>query len=87
MVKGKNTGKLSLPKGTEFEIQVLKSPVSTTSGGENIWSAARYVSTPNMSASHDFGEFANNLIPNGDFDVKWTPPKAIRDDVPNQKGA
>lgn len=93
MVKGANdvwTGKLSLPKGTEFEIQVLKSSVSTTSGGENIRSAARYASTLNMSASHDFGEFTNNLIPNGDFDegqVKWTPPKAIRDDVPNQKGA
>lgn len=84
MVKGANdvwTGKLSLPKGTEFEIQVLKSSVSTTSGGENIWSAARYASTLNMSASHDFGEFTKNLIPNGDFDegqVKWTPAEAIR---------
>lgn len=43
-----------------------------------------------MPASHDFGEFTDNLIPNGDFDegkVKWTPPEAIFDtSVPAQSG-
>lgn len=83
MVKGKNdvyTGKLSLPKGTKFDIKILKSTVSTTSGGDNTWSAVRYASTLNMPASHDFGEFADNLVPNGDFDegqVKWTPTSSI----------
>lgn len=84
MVKDENnvwTGKLTLPKGTKFDIKILKSTVSTTSGGDNTWSAVRYASTLNMSASHDFGEFTDNLIPNGNFDegrVKWTPPEAIR---------
>lgn len=71
MVKDDNdvwTGKLTLPKGTKFEIQVMKSTVSTTSGGENKWSAARYKSILDMSASYDFGEFTTNLIPNGSFD-------------------
>lgn len=77
MVKGDDdvwTGVLSLPKGTKFDIKILKSTVSTTSGGNNTWTAVRYVSTLNMSASHDFGEFTDNLIPNGNFDegnVKW----------------
>lgn len=84
MVKGANdvyTGELSLPKGTNFAIKILKSTVSTTSGGDNDWSAVRYASTLNTSTSYDFGEFADNLIPNGDFDegqVKWTPAEAIR---------
>lgn len=84
MVKGEGdiwTGKLSLPKGTKFDIKILKSTVSTTSGGNNTWSAVRYTSTLNISASHDFGEFTDNLIPNGSFDedsVKWTPDSAIR---------
>lgn len=84
MVKGANdvyTGELSLPKGTKFDIKILKSTVSTTSGGDNTWSAIRYASTLNLSATHDFGEFADNLIPNGNFDeepVKWTPAAAIR---------
>lgn len=84
MVKGANdvwTGELSLPKGTKFDIQILKSTVSTTSGGNNTWSALKYASTLNNSASHDFGEFTNNLIPNGKFDegpVKWTPAEAIK---------
>lgn len=59
MVKGENnvwTGELSLPKGTKFDIKILKSTVSTTSGGNNTWSAVRYASTLNTSASHDFGE-------------------------------
>lgn len=83
MVKGENnvyTGELSLPKGTKFDIKILKSTVSTTSGGDNAWSAVRYSSTLNMSASHDFGEFTDNLIPNGNFDegqVKWTPKEQI----------
>lgn len=83
MVKGENdvwTGELSLPKGTKFDIKILKSTVSETSGGDNTWSAVRYASTLNMSASHDFGEFTDNLIPNGDFDegqVKWTPATLI----------
>lgn len=71
MVKGKNgvwAGELSLPKGTKFDIKILKSTVSTTSGGDNTWSAVRYASTLNNSASHDFGEFTDNLIPNGNFD-------------------
>ena len=84
MVKDDNdvwTGNLTLPKGTKFEIQVMKSTVSTTSGGVNKWSATRYKSVLNTPASYDFGEFATNLVPNGDFDegqVKWTPPEAIR---------
>lgn len=83
MVKGDDdvyTGELSLPKGTKFDIKILKSTVSTTSGGDDTWSAVRYVSTLNTSTSHDFGEFTDNLIPNGNFDegqVKWTPAEAI----------
>lgn len=83
MVKDDNdvwTGTLTLPKGTKFEIQTMKSTVSTTSGGVNKWSATRYRSILNMPASYDFGEFTTNLIPNGDFaegPVKWTPAEAI----------
>ncbi len=79
MVKGDDdvyTGELSLPKGTKFDIKILKSTVSETSGGDNAWSAIRYASTLNNSASHDFGEFTDNLIPNGDFEkgtVGWNP--------------
>lgn len=78
MTKGENgvyTGVLALPKGSKFDIKILKSTVSTTSGGNNVWSAVRYSSVLNASASHDFGEFADNLIPNGNFDeglAKWT---------------
>lgn len=84
MVKGDDdvyTGELSLPKGSKFDIKILKSTVSTTSGGDNTWSAVRYASTLNTSTSHDFGEFTDNLIPNGSFDegqVKWTPAEAIK---------
>ena len=70
------TGELPLPKGTKFDIKILKSTVSTTSGGNNAWSAVRYASTLNASASHDFGEFTDNLIPNGNFEegpAKRTP--------------
>lgn len=71
MVKGDDdvyVGELSLPRGTKFDIKILKSTVSTTSGGDNAWSAVRYASILNMSASHDFGEFTDNLIPNGNFE-------------------
>lgn len=84
MVKGENdvyTGELSIPKGAKFDIKILKSTVSTTSGGDNTWSAIRYESTLNTSASHGFGEFTDNLIPNGNFDegqVKWTPAKCVK---------
>lgn len=83
MVKGANdvyAGELSLPKGTKFDIKILKSTVSTTSGGDNTWSAVRYASTLNTSTSHDFGEFIDNLLPNGNLDegqVKWTPAKCV----------
>ena len=86
MVKGENdvyTGELYLTRGSKFAIKILKSTVSTTSGGDNTWSAAKYSSTLNNSASHDFGEFTDNLIPNGNFDegkVKWTPTDAIMSD-------
>lgn len=86
MVKGENnvyTGNLSLPKGTKFDIKILKSTVSTTSGGDNTWSAVRYASTLNMSTSHGFGEFTDNLVPNGNFEegpVKWTPAECISKD-------
>lgn len=84
MVKGDDdvwVGELSLPRGTKFDIKILRSTVTTTSGGDNTWSAVRYRSTLNLSASHDFGEFTDNLIPNGSFDegaVKWTPTNAIK---------
>lgn len=84
MVKGANdvyAGELSLPKGTKFDIKILKSTVSTTSGGDNTWSAVRYASTLNTSTSHDFGEFTDNLIPNGNLDkeqVGWTPDTVIK---------
>lgn len=92
MVKDENnvwTGKLTLPKGTKFEIQTMKSTVSTTSGGVNKWSATRYRSILNMPASYDFGEFTTNLVPNGNFDegqVKWTPAEAIMENA-NAKSA
>lgn len=66
MVKGDDdvyVGELSLPRGTKFDIKILKSTVSTTSGGGNTWSAVRYASTLNKSTLHDFGEFTDNLIP------------------------
>lgn len=83
MVKGDGdiyTGKLSLPRGTEFDIKILKSTVSTTSGGNNTWSAVRYASTLNKSTSHDFGEFTGNLAPSTSIkDGKWTPVECMSD--------
>lgn len=83
MTKGEDglyTGVLTLPKGTRFDIKILKSTVSTTSGGNNVWSASRYSSVLNTSASHDFGEFTDNLIPNGNFEggeARWVPSDCI----------
>lgn len=83
MVKGANdvyTGELSLPKGTKFDIKILKSTLSSTSGGVNTWSAVKYASTLNTSTSYDFGEFIDNLI-NGNLDkgqVGWTPDTVIK---------
>lgn len=83
MTKGENgvyTGVLTLPKGTMFRPKVMKSTVDGTSGGTNIWSATSYSSLLNSDGAYDFGEFTNNLIPNGNFeegDVKWTPSGCI----------
>lgn len=91
MVKGANdvyTGELSLPKGTKFDIKILKSTVSTPYGGDNTWSAVRYASILNTSTSHDFGEFIENLIPNGNFEkgnVNWDPPSIVKRDYANSE--
>lgn len=83
MTKGEDgvySGVLTLPKSTPFDIKILKSSVSGTSGGNNVWSAVRYASVLNSDSAHDFGEFTDNLVPNGDFeegDVKWTPAGKI----------
>lgn len=83
MTKGEDgvyTGVLTLPKGTMFRLKVMKSTVDGTSGGINIWSATSYSSVLNSHGTYDFGEFTNNLIPNGSFedgDVKWTPTGCI----------
>lgn len=83
MTKGENgvyTGVLTLPKGTKFDLKIVKSTVDGTSGGNNVWSAVRYTSVLNSDSLHDFGEFADNLVPNGDFEegaVKWTPSSCI----------
>lgn len=83
MTKGENgvyTGVLTLPKGTKFDLKILKSTVDGTSGGDNVWSAVRYTSVLNSDSLHDFGEFAENLVPNGDFEegaVKRTPSSCI----------
>lgn len=83
MTKGEDgvyTGVLTLPKGTLFRLKVMKSTVDGTSGGTNVWSATSYLSVLNSDGAYDFGEFTNNLIPNGNFekgDVKWTPSGCI----------
>lgn len=83
MTKGGNgvyTGVLTLPKGTKFDLKILKSTVNGTSGGDNVWSAVRYASVLNSDSLHDFGEFSDNLVPNGSFEegaVKWTPSGCI----------
>ena len=83
MTKGEDgvyTGVLALPKGTAFDLKVLKSTVDGTSGGDNVWSAVRYKSVLNSSAAYNFGEFIDNLIPNGSFedaDAVWTPAECV----------
>lgn len=83
MVKGDDdvyVGELSLPSGTKFDIKILKSTVSTTSGGDNAWSAVRHASTLNKSASYDFGEFTDNLVPSTSAkEEKWTPVECMSD--------
>lgn len=80
MVKGEDglyTGVLTLPKGTRFDLKILKNPTA----GQLIWSATRYASVLNSDGAYDFGEFTDNLIPNGDFEegvVKWTPTTGIQ---------
>lgn len=71
MTKGEDgvyTGVLTLPKGTRFDLKILKSTVDGTSGGNNVRSAVHYKSVLNSDASYDFGEFIDNLIPNGNFE-------------------
>lgn len=83
MTKGENgvyTGVITRPKGTAFTLKVMKSTVDGTSGGNNVWSATRYTSVLNSDSRYDFGEFTDNLVPNGSFedgDVKWTPTGCI----------
>lgn len=83
MTKGENgvyTGVLTLPKGTAFSLKILKSTVDGTSGGINAWSAVRYRSVLNTDGRHDFGEFTDNLVPNGNFeggDARWVPSNCI----------
>lgn len=82
MVMGEDglyTGVLTLPKGTKFDLKILKNPTA----GKLIWSATRYTSVLNSDDVYDFGEFTENLIPNGNFeegDVKWTPTGLIYKD-------
>ncbi|WAX08757.1 hypothetical protein BP742P1_00024 [Bifidobacterium phage BP742P1] len=84
MTKGEDgvyTGVLTLPKGTGFDLKILESTVDGTSGGENAWSAVRYASVLNSDGTYDFGEFVDNLVPNGSFEeegtVKWTPAQCV----------
>lgn len=81
MTKGEDglyTGVLTLPKGTRFDLKILKNPTV----GQLIWSATRYASILNSDGAYDFGEFVDNLVPNGNFEegaVKWTPTDCIVD--------
>lgn len=83
MTKGEDgvyTGVLALPKGTEFDLKIVRSTVDGTSGGNDTWSAVRYASVLNSCSRYDFGEFVDNLVPNGDFEegtAKWTPSNCI----------
>lgn len=80
MVKGEDglyTGVLTLPKGTKFDLKILKNPTV----GQLIWSATRYASVLNSDGAYDFREFTDNLVPNGNFEegaVKWTPTTGIQ---------
>lgn len=81
MVKGENglyTAVLTLPKGTRFDLKILKNPTA----GQLIWSATRYTSVLNSDGAYDFGEFTDNLVPNGNLEegaVKWTPTDGVVD--------
>lgn len=81
MTKGEDglyTGILTLPKGTRFDLKILKNPTV----GQLIWSATRYASVLNSDGAYDFGEFVDNLVPNGNFEegaVKWTPATGVVD--------
>lgn len=83
MTKGKDgvyTGVVTMPKGTAFKLKVMKSTADGTSGGANVWGATSYSSVLNSNGAYDFGEFTNNLVPNGSFeegDVKRTPSGRI----------
>lgn len=80
MVKGEDglyTGVLTLPKGTRFDLKILKNPTVD----RLIWSATRYTSVLNSDGVYDFGEFTDNLVLNGDLEegaVKWTPATGIQ---------
>lgn len=79
MTKGEDglyTGVLILPKGTRFDLKILKNPTVD----RLIWSATRYASVLNSDGAYDFGEFTDNLVPNGDFEgveAQWTPADSI----------
>lgn len=79
MTKGEDglyTGVLTLPKGTRFDLKIMKNPTV----GQLIWSATRYASVLNSDSAYDFGEFVDNLVPNGDFEgveAQWTPADSI----------
>lgn len=81
MTKGEDgvyTGVLTLQKGTKFDLKILKNPTVD----QLIWSATRYTSVLNSDGAYDFGEFTDNLIPNGNFEegaVKWTPTDGVVD--------
>lgn len=81
MVEGEDglyTGVLTLPKGTRFDLKILKTPTA----GQLIWSATRYASVLNSDGAYDFGEFTHNLVPNGNFEegvAKWTPATCVVD--------
>lgn len=83
MTKGEDglyTGVLTLPKGTAFNLRVMKSTVDGTSGGTNVWSATRYASVLNSDGLYDFGEFIDNLVPNGNFEgreARWVPSDCV----------
>lgn len=79
MTKGEDglyTGVLTLPKGTRFDLKILRNPTA----GQLIWSATRYASVLNSDGAYDFGEFTDNLVPNGNFEgseAQWTPADSI----------
>lgn len=80
MTKGEDglyTGILALPKGTRFDLKILKNPTA----GQLIWSATRYASALSSNGTYDFGEFVDNLVPDGNFEeggtVKWTPAECV----------